>query len=174
MSGYFAVRLAAATVLAMDGALFDVAYESLVTGGALVQRGERVRPTGPEWTPPAELIAVLERAETELVAAGYCVPEAAALALKLGANGAEALSLGYFLGRLVRVSGEYTYTTRQLEALRAALAGYFARADALSVAAFKELTGASRKWAVPLLEHCDRHGWTMRMGDERKRGAKLG
>jgi selenocysteine-specific elongation factor len=159
---------------AMEGSLFDAAFDALASDGVLVQRGERVRPAGPEWTPPAELMTALERAEGELEGAGYSVPEAVALAAKLGADGPEALSLGYFLGRLVRVSGEYTYTTRQLDALRASLARHFTGAETLSVAAFKELTGASRKWAVPLLEHCDRHGWTIRMGDERKRGARLG
>ena len=158
---------------AMDGGLFDSAFDALVSDGTLVQRGERVRPAGPEWTPPAELMTVLERAESELEGAGYSVPEAETLTAKLGASGAEALSLGLFLARLVRVSGEYTYTTRQLDALRGSLARYFEGAEGLSVAAFKELTGASRKWAVPLLEHCDRHGWTMRMGDERKKGGRL-
>jgi selenocysteine-specific elongation factor len=159
---------------ALDGALFDPAFDALVADGSIEQRGERVRPAGAEWAPPAELVAALEKVEAELEAAGYCVPELSVWQSRLGATGAEVLSLGYFLGRLVRVSGEYTYTARQLESLRAALASYFAGAEALSVAAFKDLTGASRKWAVPLLEHCDRHGWTMRVGDERKRGGRLG
>ena len=39
-----------------------------------------------------------------------------------------------------------------------------------AAAEFKDLFGVSRKWAVPLLEHSDRVGWTVRSGDERKRG----
>jgi hypothetical protein len=35
---------------------------------------------------------------------------------------------------------------------------------------FRGFTGASRKYAVPLLEHADRAGWTVRVGDERRRG----
>ena len=35
-----------------------------------------------------------------------------------------------------------------------------------------DLAGVSRKWAVPLLEHSDRVGWTVRSGDERKSGQK--
>jgi hypothetical protein len=34
------------------------------------------------------------------------------------------------------------------------------------------MAGVSRKYSVPLLEHCDRVGWTVRVGDERKRGAR--
>ena len=61
----------------------------------------------------------------------------------------------------------------QLEALRARLAAHFARRPTLSVAEFKDLAGVSRKYAVPLLEHCDRVGWTVRAGDERKPGSGL-
>jgi selenocysteine-specific elongation factor len=39
--------------------------------------------------------------------------------------------------------------------------------ERLSVAQFKELTGVSRKYAVPLLEHLDRDRVTKRVGDER-------
>ena len=86
---------------------------------------------------------------------------------------AEIEALGSFLGRLVRVSQDFTCTARQLEGLRAKLAAHFALRPALTVAEFKDLAGVSRKWAVPLLEHCDRVGWTVRAGDERKAGGRL-
>jgi selenocysteine-specific elongation factor len=57
--------------------------------------------------------------------------------------------------------------------LRAKLREWFVAHDALTVANFRDLTGASRKYAVPLLEHCDRVGWTVRVGDERRRGGAL-
>jgi selenocysteine-specific elongation factor len=72
------------------------------------------------------------------------------------------------------VSQEYTYTARQLEGLRGKLGAHFARRPVMTVAEFKDLAGVSRKWAVPLLEHCDRTGWTVRAGDERKAGGRLG
>ena len=115
----------------------------------------------------------LERVEAELEAAGLAVPETTEWQAWLPGLGAEVMSLGQFLGRLVRVSQDLSYTTRQLEGLRVKLATHFARKPTLSVAEFKELTGVSRKYAVPLLEHCDRTGWTVRAGDERKPGARL-
>jgi selenocysteine-specific elongation factor len=84
------------------------------------------------------------------------------------------VALGTFLGRLVRVSQDLTYTSRQMDELRSKLGAYFAKRPALTVADFREITGASRKFAVPLLEHSDRHGWTVRVGDERKQGPRLG
>jgi selenocysteine-specific elongation factor len=158
----------------LDASLFDAAFESLVEEGRLEQRGERVRETGTPWEPPAETLAALERVESELEKSGLSVPEAKEWSARLGARAGEVLGLGYFLGRLERVTQELTYTKKQLESLRASLAGHFAKRPALTVADFKSLTGGlSRKYAVPLLEHSDRVGWTVRVGDERKAGGRL-
>ena len=156
----------------MEPALFDAAFEALLAEHALEMRGERVRPAGEPWQPPAAMMAALERAEAELEATGYQVPDAAQLAAKLGDQAAEVVALGLFLGRLVRVSQELLYTTRQMEALRSKLAGYFEKKSSMTVGDFRDLTGASRKYAVPLLEHSDRVGWTVRSGDERRWGGR--
>ncbi len=155
---------------AMEGALFDAAFDALVDDGTLEQRGERVRLGGVAWTPPAETMAALERVEVELEAAGYAVPENAAWQAKLGAAASEVVALGFFLERLVRVSQEFTYTAAQMTRLRDSLAEWFATSGTLNVAQFRERFGTSRKYAVPLLEHCDRVGWTRRVGDERRKG----
>ena len=156
-----------------DAALFDAAFESLARDGAIEQRGERVRPADSPWEPPADMLAALERLEAELEAAGFGVPETALWTAKLGATAAEVAALGHFLGRLVRVSQDYTLTARQADDLRARIARHFATRPTLTVADFKELAGVSRKWGVPLLEHSDRQGWTARVGDERRKGPKL-
>jgi selenocysteine-specific elongation factor len=158
----------------IEGAMFDAAFAALIDEGVLEQRGENVRPTDTPWEPPADVVAALDAATREIEAGGYAVPENAAWQMKLGARAAEAAALGFFLGKLVRVSQEFTYTASQMERLRAALAAYFAGNAQLSVANFRELTGASRKFAVPLLEHCDRTGWTIREGDARRAGPQLG
>jgi len=156
---------------AVDGGLFDLAFTSLIGDGELEQTGERVRPGGLPWEPPAATLALLEKLEALLEAEGFLVPDNDAWAKALGAGAAEAAGLGFFLGRLVRVDSQFTYTSRQMEKLRALVAGWFDAGNAaMTVADFRGFTGASRKFAVPLLEHCDRVGWTVRVGDERRRG----
>ena len=54
-----------------------------------------------------------------------------------------------------------------------ALRAHFAADDTLLTAAFKDLTGLSRKGAIPWLEWLDAHKWTQRDGDLRRRGAAL-
>lgn len=62
-----------------------------------------------------------------------------------------------------------------LDALHAQVVGYLRAQGELSPSAFKELTGLSRKWAIPLLEYLDRAQVTVRVGDSRRlRGAGSG
>jgi len=157
----------------LEAALFDAAFESLVADAVLEQRGERVRPAGEPWVPPPAALAALERLEAELEGAGFSVPENPAWQAKLGADAGEIMALGLHLDRLVRVNQDFTYTARQMDDLRARLAAHFAQRPVLVVGDFKEIAQVSRKYAVPLLEHADRSGWTQRAGDERRAGAKL-
>ncbi|OGF10589.1 MAG: selenocysteine-specific translation elongation factor [Candidatus Eisenbacteria bacterium RBG_16_71_46] len=157
----------------VDATMFDPAFDSLAVERALVQQGERVRPAGPTWEPPPETLGALDQVETTLEAAGLAVPENAVWQRGLGEAATEVVALGFFLGRLVRVSQEFTFTARQLEALRLKLSVFFAGEPTLDIAAFKRLTELSRKYAVPLLEHADRVGWTVRVGDARKPGSRL-
>jgi len=53
---------------------------------------------------------------------------------------------------------------QQITALKAKAAPGEAKID---VGKFKELTGVSRKYAIPLLEYLDRERVTKRVGDER-------
>ena len=156
---------------ALDATLFDLAFTALATDGEVEQRGERVRPGGMPWEPPAATLALLKKLEMMLEAEGFQVPENDTWAKALGAGAADAAGLGFFLGRLVRVNAELTYTAGQMERLSSLVSGWFADGHpSLTVADFRGLTGASRKFSVPLLEHCDRVGWTVRVGDERRRG----
>ena len=69
---------------------------------------------------------------------------------------------------LVRVTPELIFHRDALRKLRAHLGSYKkAKGDRISVLAFKELTGITRKYAIPLLEYLDRERVTRRQGDER-------
>jgi selenocysteine-specific elongation factor len=67
--------------------------------------------------------------------------------------------------RLVRVSDELVFHASAMESLRALLAQK--KGQRFSVPEFKDWTGVSRKYAIPLLEHLDRERITLRDGDLR-------
>ena len=98
-------------------------------------------------------------------AGGSVVPEVLA---KSGVEPARARSLLQILlreKRLVRVNEELVFHRAAIDGLRAALAAH--KSERFNVSAFKEWTGISRKYAIPLLEYLDREHVTRREGDER-------
>ena len=69
---------------------------------------------------------------------------------------------------LVKVSDELVFHRRALEELRRLVALQKGKSPKMDVAKFKELTGVSRKYAIPLLEYLDRERVTRRVGDARE------
>jgi selenocysteine-specific elongation factor len=69
---------------------------------------------------------------------------------------------------LVKVSEELVFHRSALEELRRLIAAQKAKSPKMDVATFKELTGVSRKYAIPLLEYLDRERVTRRVGDARE------
>ena len=69
-------------------------------------------------------------------------------------------------GVLVKV-GEDVYAGAQTAAIRARLEAFLLREKRITMAQFRDLTGTSRKYAVPLLEWFDARGITVRSGDFR-------
>jgi selenocysteine-specific elongation factor len=71
-------------------------------------------------------------------------------------------------GELVRVS-DLVFHRSALESLGAALKRFKTeKGPRIDVGAFKDLTGVSRKYAIPLLEYLDRQRVTRRVGDARE------
>jgi selenocysteine-specific elongation factor len=69
---------------------------------------------------------------------------------------------------LIRVTEDLVFHRAAVAQLRDLVAQYKQRNGArLPVPAFKELTGVTRKYAIPLLEYLDREQVTRRVGDER-------
>jgi selenocysteine-specific elongation factor len=72
--------------------------------------------------------------------------------------------------KIIRVQGEMFMHAQTLEALKTRLRDYASQHEPerlIDVAAFKDLAGVSRKYAIPLLEYFDREHVTRRAGDKR-------
>jgi selenocysteine-specific elongation factor len=68
---------------------------------------------------------------------------------------------------LIKVSDELVFHRSALEELRRQMAAYKAKSATIDVGKFKDLTGVSRKYAIPLLEYLDRERVTKRVDDAR-------
>ena len=100
--------------------------------------------------------------------AGLATPAVPEVLAQSGVETARARSLLEILlreRRLVRISGDLVFHRSALDGLRQLLASR--RATRFNVATFKDWTGISRKYAIPLLEYLDREHVTRREGEER-------
>jgi selenocysteine-specific elongation factor len=100
--------------------------------------------------------------------AGLTAPTVNEVLAKSGVESARARSLLQILireRRLVRINTDLVFHHSALDNLRVLLAGH--KSARFNVGAFKDWTGISRKYAIPLLEYLDREHITRREGDER-------
>jgi len=80
----------------------------------------------------------------------------------------EILSVLVDEGRLIKVKENLFFGTGIIEDLMSRLKAFFQDQEEISTPQFKEMTGASRKFVIPLLEYFDAKNITIRVGDARK------
>jgi selenocysteine-specific elongation factor len=153
------------------GEIFEAALGDLVAARALVAAGDLVSQAGREITLSIEEARAKELIEREFESAGLTVPGFASVLAKLPVDAARAQKILQILLRekaLVKISADLVFHRNTLQRLRELLAKYRKeRGTRLPITVFKELTGITRKYAIPLLEHLDREQVTRRAGDER-------
>ena len=70
-------------------------------------------------------------------------------------------------GELVKVTEDLYFHNPALEKIKETLISLLAKKGEIDTPAFKDLTGLSRKFSIPLLEYFDKIKVTMRVGDKR-------
>lgn len=134
----------------------------------VVVEGETVRLTSHTLSLQQDEEAALAKIESAFERAGLATPATSGVLAASGVGAARSRSLLQILirrKRLVRVGDELVFHHSAIESLRAMLARH--KGERFKVPAFKEWTGASRKYAIPLLEYLDRERVTRREGDIR-------
>jgi selenocysteine-specific elongation factor len=150
---------------------FRAALDELLAQKKLEAQGEIVKRAGAVISLDPEETRAKEEIEAAFAGAGLAVPGVKEVLSKLPVESKRAEKILQILLReksLVRVTPELIFHQKALAQLRERLAGYKKdKGDRISVPAFKELTGITRKYAIPLLEYLDRERVTRRAGDER-------
>jgi selenocysteine-specific elongation factor len=142
---------------------------------ALLGRSKTIAAKG-ETVHLASHRVALKQDETEATAkieaafqsAGWAVPSTPEVLAKSGVEAARARTLLQILlkdKRLVRIGDDLLFHASAIEALRSLLASH--KGQRFGVPEFKDWTGISRKYAIPLLEFLDREHITRREGDTR-------
>jgi selenocysteine-specific elongation factor len=150
---------------------FRAALDELSKQNRLTLQGELVKKPGTEVTLTPEELRAKEQIEQAFSRAGLAVPSVKEVLAQLAIENRRAEKILQILLRekiLVRVSPELVFHRAALETLPGLLQNYKRfKGERIGVPSFKELTGITRKYAIPLLEYLDRQRLTRRIGDER-------
>jgi selenocysteine-specific elongation factor len=134
----------------------------------LVAEGEVVRLSTHKVAFRQDEEAALSNIEAAFASSGLAVPATSEVLAKSGVETARAKALLQILlksRKLVRVGEDLVFHSAAIAQLRAMLAPR--KGQRFTVPEFKDWTGISRKYAIPLLEYLDREHLTRREGDAR-------
>ena len=153
---------------ALDPKLFALLLGEL--SAQLTCEEDRVRaPRHAAALAPAQT-ALEARVRARLDDAGLQAPSPRELATQLGAAQDELARVLQFLakqGAIIRVTDELYVGRAAMDELRQAVIAHLTAHGELTTQSFKELTGLSRKYVIPLQEHFDLMRVTLRVGDKR-------
>ncbi|HKO99280.1 MAG TPA: selenocysteine-specific translation elongation factor [Pyrinomonadaceae bacterium] len=156
--------------------IFRAVVSRLENEGVLATDKDLVRSREHTLELSAEDTQLRERMFAIIQSAGLEAPsldqlmEASGVGSSQRAHGRKILQLLLDSGKLVRVQNEFFYDAEAVENLKQLLRNYGSEHEPdrlIDVAAFKDLAGVSRKYAIPLLEYLDLTHVTRRAGDKR-------
>jgi len=150
--------------------VFDGVLHKLAEEKKLEIFGESVRLPGRGVTMKDEEAESKKMIEQAFASAGLKVPSLKEVLEGLKVDRVRAQKIVTLLLRdrvLVKISDDLVFHQSALLDLRNKIGALKSREPKIDVARFKDLTGVSRKYAIPLLEYLDRERVTRRVGDER-------
>ena len=154
----------------LSPAVFDSVVAKLVLEKTLAVAGELAHLHGRSVMMKDEEAESKKTIEQAFASAGLKVPSLKDVLAGLKVDKVRAQKIVTLLLRdkvLIKISEELVFHQSALADLRQKIATLKATTPKIDVARFKDLTGVSRKYAIPLLEHLDRERVTRRVGDER-------
>ena len=151
-------------------AVFDSVFDEALRANTIDLAGELVRLAGRRVVMKDEEAESKKVIEAAFASAGLKVPALKDVLAGLKVDKARAQKIVTLLLRdkiLVKISDNLVFHQEVLVDLRRRMAAEKTKSPKLDVARFKDLTGVSRKYAIPLLEYLDREHVTRRVGDQR-------
>jgi selenocysteine-specific elongation factor len=151
--------------------VFAAALDRLAHDRKLELAGDLVKLPGRGVTLKDDEAESKNKIEAAFAAAGLKVPALPEVLAGLKIDKARAQKIVTLLLRekvLFKISEDLVFHRSALEELRRLITIQKTKSPKMDVARFKELTGVSRKYAIPLLEYLDRERVTRRVGDTRE------
>ncbi len=148
--------------------LFNHIMNQLAREGVIVLEKEIVRLKGHRVTLAQDQEKVRSKLEKTYLKSGLQPPYFRELKDKFpGNSGAEVLEVMLKDGVLIKIKEDLYFHREAVAELKDRLVNFLKEHGEISTPEFKEMTGASRKYVIPLIEYFDQSQVTVRVGDGR-------
>ncbi len=156
---------------AVDQKLFQFALGQLVKKKIIIQDQAEVRLTSFKVTLQVDEQAMREKIISLFRDAGLVPPNIKDVFNTMSkypeAQVQQVIDLLLQEGRLIKVTESLYFHAEQLDQLAQQIAEYLQKKGEIDAPRFKNLTGLTRKFSIPLLEYFDKKKLTIRIGDKR-------
>ncbi len=156
--------------LGLHAAVLEALLGEMLRTKKMEVSGEQVKLAGRGVALKDDEAKAKQEIEQAFSSAGLKVPALKEVLASLPVDKVRAQKLVTLLLRdrvLVKLTDDLVFHQTAIQGLRQILAEYKMKSPKIDVPTFKDLTGISRKYAIPLLEYLDRERITRRVGDER-------
>ena len=151
--------------------LFHFVLEGLLRKGAIAAEQELLRLPGHKVSLASDASALRQKLLDAYTAGGLTPPNMKDVLEPLNLTFKEAAAVFKVLqdeGRLVKIKEEMYFDAASVAGLIEKVVAFFATREDMHPQDFREVSGLSRKYAIPLLEYFDKEKLTVRVGDNRR------
>ena len=166
--GLLKEELRSRTATSGDAKLFNFVITQLSQDGVVVQEKELLRLKEHRVTLAQDQEKVRQQIEEIYLKGALQPPYFKELSEKFpGNSGSDVLQVMVKDGILIKVKEDLFFHKKVIEELKDRLVAVLKEKGEIDTPQFKDMTGASRKYTIPLLEYFDITQLTMRIGDKR-------
>jgi selenocysteine-specific elongation factor len=167
-SGFQKEELRSRTTGATNQRLFNYIITQLIRLDAVVQENEILRLKEHRVTLASDQKEIRQRIEQIYLKSKLQPPYFKEVKKEFpDGNGADILGVLLKEGILIKVKEDLYFHSKMIEELKEKLISFLQKNGEVNTAQFKDMTGASRKYSIPLIEYFDHEQITVRVGDSR-------
>ena len=167
-AGILKEELRSRTTGATNQRLFNYIITQLIKQEAVVQDNEILHLKEHRVTLASDQKEIRERIEQIYLKGKLQPPYFKEIQKEIpGREGTDILGVLLKEGILIKVKEDLYFHRKSIEELKEKLISFLQKNGEVNTAQFKDMTGASRKYSIPLIEHFDHEQITVRVGDNR-------
>jgi selenocysteine-specific elongation factor len=155
----------------INSKLFNLLVQDMIKEGLLIQVKDTIRLATHEVALEGDQYKIRRELEEIYLRSGLQPPYFKDLVNMISGTSKTATDILFHMveeGVLIKVKDNLYFHKTAIERLKNELAAYLKTHNEITTPQFKDMTGASRKYTIPLLEYFDAIKLTLRIGDNRR------